>query len=144
MEDLAPPLACALEMQHALRNGETARAGALRWMRASDGEFARIARRALLAWDQGADWRAEISRLKSPYRRALCDVLMRSMQGHSVQTRLDELKAEIELACELEIRAHVDLLPLKTMLPLLLLQFPAFLAILFGPLLSRLLEELSR
>jgi hypothetical protein len=144
MDHIAPPLACAIEMQHALRNGETPRAGVARFLEASDGEFARQLRRALLAWDQGGDWRPEAARMRSPYRRAICDALMRSLSGQPIQARLDELRTEIELACELEIRRHVDLLPLKAMVPLLLLQFPAFLILLLGPLLSRLLEELSR
>lgn len=144
MENLAPPLACALEMQHSIWNGEPARSGVARWLDAAEDDFARAMRRALFAWDQGGDWRAEAARMKSPHRRALCELAMRSLAGHPIQARLEELRAEIELACDLEIRRHVDLLPLRAMLPLLLLEFPAFLLLLFGPLLSRLLAELSR
>ncbi len=148
MNDVAPPLACVLEMQHALRSGEPARAGAVRYLQgfrqSSKDEFARTLRRILFAWDQGADWRAEMARLRSPYRRAVCDALVRSLGGQSIGTRLDELREEIELACELEVRRHVDLLPLKALAPLLLLEFPAFLLLLFGPLLLRMTKELSQ
>lgn len=144
MEDIAPPLACLFEMQQALRNGEPARAGVARWLRESEDDFARDLKRALFAWDQGADWRPEAQKMRSPYRRAVCDALMRSLGGQSVQARLEELRGEIELACDLEIRRHVDLLPLRAMMPLLLLEFPAFLLLIFGPLMSQLMEEVSR
>lgn len=144
VDDIAPPLACAIEMQHALLNGEPARAGVTRYLAEADGDFPRQMRRALFVWDQGGDWMVEAAKMSSPYRRAVCDSLMRGLAGHSIQSRLEELRKEIELSCELELQKHVESLPLRALLPLLLLEFPAFLLLLFGPLLARLIREMSR
>ena len=148
MEGLAPPLQLAIEMQSSLANGESIRSGIARF--ASDSpmntscEFARVVRRFMIAWDQSQDWRSILKQIESPYRRSLLELAAHGLSGQSVQTPLAELQKEIENACDEEIKLHIDMLPLKMLLPLLLLQFPAFMMVLFGPLLSRFVEEMSR
>ena len=152
MEGLAPPLQLAIEMHSSLANGESIRSGIVRF--ASDspmsvatnarGDFARVVRRFLIAWDQSQDWRSILKQVESPYRRSLLELAAIGLGGQSIQAALVELQREIELACDEEIKVHIDMLPLKMLLPLLLLQFPAFMMVLFGPLLSRFIEEMSR
>lgn len=148
MEGLAPPLQLAIEMHSSLANGESIRSGIVRFAsqsqaNASD-EFARTVRRFLIALDQSQDWRSMLRQIESPYRRSLLELAAHGLAGQSIQTALVELQREIELACDEEIKVHIDMLPLKMLLPLLLLQFPAFMMVLFGPLLSRFIEEMSR
>jgi hypothetical protein len=155
VEGLAPVLKCLIEIQSSVQNGEPVRAGLTNFLRVSDQreEFAADLRRFLFAWDQGHDWRRRFfssnfstrsRRLQSPYRRALIEILAAGLAGQPVLTHLEELRLEIERACEIEIKGHLESLPLKMLVPLLLFQFPAFLLLLFGPLLNRLIQELNR
>lgn len=148
MEGLAPSLQLAIEMHSSLANGESIRSGIVRFAQDSSSnanrEFARTVRRFLIAWDQSQDWRSISRQVESPYRRALLELAAHGLGGQSIQSALIELQREIEVACDEEIKVHIDMLPLKMLLPLLLLQFPAFMMVLFGPLLSRFIEEMSR
>ncbi len=150
MEGLAPPLKCLIEIQSALQNGEAIQRGLTRYLQiaasngGSDEEFASLLRRFLFLWDQGQDWRSVIVQVKSPQRRALLELIATGLAGQPILSHLEELKSEIVDACDSEIRKHLELLPIYMLAPLLLFQFPAFLLLLFGPLLSRLLQELSR
>ena len=146
MEGLAPPLKCLIEMQSALQNGEVIRQGLRRYLQATvpGDEFATVIRRFTFAWDQGQDWRELIGQVTSPHRRALLDLIATGFAGQPVMVHLEELRTEIIAACDLEIRGRLDMLPLKMLVPLLFFQFPAFLLLLFGPLLSRLVQELNR
>jgi hypothetical protein len=146
VEGLAPPLACLIEIQSALQNGEAVRQGLARYLRGpqSGDPYAQEIRNFIFAWDQGQDWKSVIRSLASPHRRALLEIAAVGLSGQPIQAHLNELQVEMTEACDLEIRRHLELLPLKMLLPLLLFQFPAYLLLMFGPLLKRLLEELSR
>jgi hypothetical protein len=146
MEGLAPPLKCLIEIQSALQNGEPARKGLARYLSAvpvSD-VFASDVRRFLFAWDQGRDWKAIIAKIESPHRRVLLDLCATALSGQPILSHLDEFKSEMIGAVDLEIKTHLELLPIKMLVPLLLFQFPAFLLLLFGPLLSHLIQEINR
>ncbi len=145
MEGLAPPLKCAIELRTALENGETARTGLMRYLEtAGTDDFASDVRQFVFAWDQGQNWRAAIAKISSPHRRALLELSASGFSGQPILSHLAELQREIEDAVDLEIRKYMELIPVKMLVPLLLFQFPAFLILLFGPLLRRLIEELNR
>ncbi len=146
MEGLAPPLKCLIDVQSAIANGETARAGVKRYLASTSAspEFASALRNFLFCFEQGRDWRTDLSKLKSPYRRALIETISFGMNGQSIAVHLQSLREELESAAEAEIQQHIEMLPLKMLIPLLLFQFPAFLLLLFGPLLQHLIEELNK
>lgn len=146
MEGLAPPLKCLIEIQSALHNGETVRVGISRYLNAVryDDAFASEMRRFLFAWDQGKEWKQVIARIESPHRRVLMDLVATALSGQPILTHLEELKCEITNAVDIEIRHHLEILPIKMLIPLLLFQFPAFLLLLFGPLLGHLIQEINR
>ena len=147
MEGLAPSLNCLVEMQSAIRNGETVRAGVSSYLLKSPPheEYSQQLRALLFAWDQEhSDWRSALHAIKGPHRRALAELLCAGLAGQSILSQLNELRDELVRASEIELKAYVDLLPLKMLVPLLLFQFPAFLTLLFGPLLSKFIQELSR
>ena len=146
MEGLSPPLKCLIEIQAAIQNGESARIGASRYLLTAPicDDFASAVRRFLFAWDQGQNWRAVITGVKSPHRRALLEVVGTALLGQPILSHLEELRIELIRVTEAEIQQHLEMLPLKMLMPLLLFQFPAFLILLFGPLLSKLLLEISK
>ncbi len=146
MEGLAPPLKCLIDVQAAIANGETARVGVKRYLASgpTDAAFATSLRSFLFAFEQGQDWRTELKQLKSPYRRALIEIIAFGLSGQSISSPLQTLRDEMQMAAEAEIQQHIEMLPLKMLIPLLLFQFPAFLLLLFGPLLRHLIEELNK
>jgi hypothetical protein len=146
MEGLAPPLKCLIEIQSTMSNGESVRQGLMQYLQSAspkDG-FATEVRTFLHLWEQGRDWRARIaSHVASPYRRALLELIASALAGQSILPQLADLKVDMTEACEQDIRHHLELLPLKMLIPLLIFQFPAFLLLLFGPLLRNLIQELN-
>jgi hypothetical protein len=145
MEGLSPSLSCLIEIQSSLMNGETTRSGVAKYFQSAsqDDEFASQLRNMIFAWDQGQDWRPILSTVKSAQRRALAELIFAGISGQSILAQLIELRSEIIRACDREIKRHVELLPLKMLVPLLILQFPAFLLLLFGPILTRFIQEMS-
>ncbi len=144
MEALAPPMICLIELQAALSNGESIRTGFCKYISNSKDEFSDISRKFLFAWDNEQNWRRLAQGERSVYRRILLEVIASGLSGQSIQNQLKEIQTELERAMELEIKRNVELLPLKMMIPLLLFQFPAFLLLLFGPILNQLLKELGK
>ncbi len=146
MEGLNPPLKCLIEMQAAVQNGETVRFGVSRYLQTAqpNDDFAFTLRRFLFSWDQGQNWRAVVSDVKSPHRRALLEIIGTALLGQPVHSHLEELRIELIRVTEAEILQHLEMLPLKMLMPLLLFQFPAFLVLLFGPLLTKLLTEINK
>jgi hypothetical protein len=77
---------------------------------------------------------------KLHYRRALFEVLLMGLKGRTIYPMLKSLEEEIVIACEQEIHSQAAKLPFLLLMPLLLLQTPAFLLLLFGPILQQLQE----
>ena len=146
MDGLAPPLKCLIHIQSSLQNGESVRTSLARYLQISDvsDAFGQTLRKFLFSWEQGHDWRVHLKSAGSSHRRALLEVLACGLSGQSVLPHLESLKDEMTSACDLEIADHLEMLPLKMLAPLLLFQFPAFLLLLFGPLLKHLIAELNR
>ncbi len=146
MEGVAPPLRCLIQIQSSIANGESVRSAVTRYLQivSVDDPFGVVVRRFIFAWEQGHEWRAMLRDVKSPHRRALIEVLSHGLSGQSISAHLESLREEICAASDLEIREHIEMLPLKMLVPLLLFQFPAFLLLLFGPLLRHLIEELGK
>ncbi len=78
--------------------------------------------------------------LSSDYQKSLLVCFEAGMNGQPIQVQLEQLTQEVEAASLLEIDAHIASLPLKALLPVFLFQFPAFLLLIFGPVLSQLLN----
>ncbi len=144
MENLAPPLSCVLEILSATANGESIRTGFLSYLSHFNDEFSILGRKFLFAWDKDQNWQKLIQDEKSSYRRILLELVAAGLSGMSIQNQLKEVQIEIERGMDLEIKRHIDLLPLKMMVPLLLFQFPAFLILLFGPILSQFFKEIAK
>lgn len=68
------------------------------------------------------------------HREQLFLLLESANTGASVLAEWRALRREVEAQLEMDIKVHVESLPLKMLLPLLLLLFPAFLILLFGPI----------
>ncbi len=144
MEGLAPPLKCLLEIETRLQNGESVRTGIQKYLEQDIDAFTEDVRKLFFAYEQGRSASEVINSVKSVYRVALLEVLLQGLEGQPILNRIQELKMEIMDASESEIKEVLALLPLKLLVPLLLFQFPAFLLMLFGPIMRHLIGELGK
>ncbi|CAN5605105.1 hypothetical protein BH10BDE1_BH10BDE1_21020 [soil metagenome] len=160
MVDLNPVLRCLLVIEESLARGESVREGINAWL---GGEMARAPYSFGEIYDRRA-FRDEIldfmrrnesseadssrfvrvsSQVQSVYRQSLFLILESGIAGQAILPALKDLRSEIEAQLELDMKAHVESLPLKTLIPLLLCMFPAFLILLLGPITRNFLEVLK-
>lgn len=138
MEDISPTLHLSLIVRTALENGHSVRTGVRQFLSLSHDPFVEVVSKWLLFVDQEQSPNALLENLH-PYRRALLLLLDKGLKGLPVLTHLIVLEEEIIQSCELEMETQIQKLPLLIMLPLFLLMFPAYLILLFGPIIQSLL-----
>lgn len=144
MEDIAPVLQFLLSLRAAVSSGESIRCGAERFIEFGEPSMSEPVRELVSLQQRGKSCRECILAEPRLLRRASLEILLLGLSGHPVQQQLDRLIDEVKRASEQEIKRHVESLPLRALLPLLLLQFPAFLLLVFGPLIKRFLQELAQ
>lgn len=143
MEGLAPPLALLLSVKRSIEKGESVKVGILAYLKRHSGEFPEVVTQWLALLQQGQDPRVCLQALSSIYRRSLLQILERGLQGEAIHGILIRLEQEFIEACHEEITKKLSLLPFLILVPLLLFQFPAFLLLLFGPLLKNFFHSLG-
>lgn len=145
MDDLAPPLKCILCIEQALSEGRSLQTGLKQYIASGKSspdkdhfscEIQDILQTFLM------DKNPSLLKSKTIYRSALKDLIWSALKGQSIYKELQSLKEEITLASYTDVKAFIDSIPLKSTIPLLCLQFPAFLMLLMGPVLSQILEFL--
>jgi hypothetical protein len=134
MEYLAAPLECAIELQSAIKAGESVRTGAQRFAGTFKCEFTHRVQRLLYVVDDKESLKQATELAHTPLQRALFLLIVRGCHGEPVGSAIEALISEMRQTSETQIEEHIQALPLKMMLPILLLQFPAFLILLLGPM----------
>ncbi len=153
MVGLNPVLRCLMSIEDSLIRGDAVRDAVMQWL---DGESRRSSQRKVssdqlfqrevldfLRKTEGpTSFDATDVRYRTLYRESLFVILLDGIRGNSILPTLRELRTEIEAQLELDMKSHVDSLPLKMLVPLLLCMFPAFLILLFGPITQNFVEAL--
>lgn len=144
METIAPPLYVVLHLQLEMANGYSFRESLRRLLSFNDhDDFVALLREWSVRKSHNQSTQMLARRLSSPYRRALLDLFERGWIGEPILEPLQSLEAEIRTACESELDQFISTLPFRAMIPLLLLQFPAYLLLLLGPMLTELTHQLG-
>lgn len=143
MENIAPPLALLLRVKRSLEKGEPVRQGVLNYIRQGGDEFAGVVIQWLGLIHQGKETRDLVQSIPSLHRRVLLQILERGLCGEPVYNTLLQLENEFVEACQDELSDRIARLPFILLIPLLLFQFPAFLMLLFGPLLQNFFHSLG-
>lgn len=133
---IAPPLQLVLHVKRAIERGHSVRQGVLSYLQAERNELSQDVSKWISLCDQGLETAPLLRSQKSLYRRTLLELLERGLRGEAIYSHLGQLEAEIMEACQDEIARKVAKLPFTLLVPLLLMQFPAFLMLLFGPILE--------
>ncbi len=152
MVDLNPVLSCLRTVEEFVTRGESVRDGLKFWLVADPAPPSREAqdfRAEVLEFlrsfetDDVESPSGQFLRPKTVYRENLFQIFQTAFQGQAVLQSLKELRTEFESQLELDMKSHVDSLPLKMLIPLLLCMFPAFLILLLGPITRNFLEALK-
>lgn len=151
MESIAPPLALLLCVKRAIEKGQPTREGVLNYIRTGQqdqngenhAEFSGQVALWLSLLKQGQSTQKIISVTISPQRRVLLQLLERGFAGEAIYQTLCQLEIEIVEACQDELARRLARLPFILLIPLLFFQFPAFLLLLFGPLLQNFFHSLG-
>lgn len=143
MEGVAPLLEVTMCLRRSLCSGRSVRAAIRELPTHSKVDLVP----ELVLWLNNEVETFELSKLpmwqETQHRRELLEVLMCGLTGEPILHRLEQFEEEVILACKDELERHLQKLPVLALLPLVLLQFPAFLIIMLGPLFKHLLERMS-
>lgn len=139
METLTPPvLSLARELLWKISSGQSMREAMRTQMIEDSSPFAMHMREWWMRQLQSPEKTNLHDHFKNPYHMALAEIIVRGSAGQPILEILHALTCEIERIAEDSLEIHIQTLPFKQLIPLLIFQFPAFLLLLVGPLLREL------
>lgn len=141
MEGISPNLKLIMSLRQGLESGDSTRTAVRAYLAKNHDEASR----------ELSIWLAQIEnpQKSSPFhenksinrREDLFQLIFRGLQGQSILPQLVLMEEESCESAKIEIEVFSAALPIKALFPLLLLQFPALLLLLFGPLLRQMLAS---
>ena len=139
---LAPPLQAVLEIRLLVENGNSvSQAIRLYSQRNETEDFAKELGVWLLAQSAGKKYENKI--FNTFYRKRLLEILNQGLKGSAILTALSDLEEDLIFISNENLEQHIQKLPLISLIPLMLFEFPAFFLLLAGPLLLNLLSALQ-
>ena len=143
MENLAPNLQLALCVRISIESGESVRTGIRRFISRNRDTFAQN----IWLWLAHIESGSPLDRFNlsghSAQTRVLLEILARGLAGQSILSLLSAVETELRKKSECQMDEFVSTLPIKLFLPLALCMFPAFLLLLFAPLIRSFLGGLG-
>ncbi len=143
MESMNPALLLLLTVKRHLERSQSVKIGITEYLRTEETLFRDDVATWFNLWQQGLETESVLKKQSSIYRNILLQTLERGLKGEPIYNFLVELEIEIIKACEHSLSQSLGRLPFILLVPLLLFQLPAFLILLFGPILSRFLEAMG-
>ena len=140
MESIAVPLHFVTFLLRALETSQSLENTIRAYLQTEDNDMCPQIKLFYARWSQKTLENLDFVSASKHYRRAIFEVLLMGLKGRTIYPMLKSLEEEIIVACEQEIHSQAAKLPFLLLLPLLLLQTPAFLLLLFGPILQQLKE----
>ena len=142
MDSLAPPLRALLNIKLKIQSGTSTRESIREYVKeALDCGFAQDLSLWLFQMESESDEMTQ-KLFTHPFRKMLVEVLKQGLEGDQILKSLEILETEMIEASHRDLDNQLQKLPFIVMIPLLFLQLPAFLLLIFGPLLSKLLSQL--
>ena len=140
MEDIVPPLLHAIrEIRWALSTGHSTKDAVQIYLGQTQDPLASQLRHAWIAHQQGGDR----PKFDSFREHTLWSLIERGLNGQPIHDALLILEKDTEDAATHYLDAHLAKLPFKILVPLMFLQFPAYLLVLLGPVLRELNSQMG-
>jgi hypothetical protein len=143
VESIAPLQNCIIYLIFLLEGGNSLNKSIDIYIKEFDDDVALGVREWLFIRGQGLEVDDFVNQQKNLHRKALFKLLDKGFKGQSVLGFLKNLEQEVECAVKSEISKFISYLPLKMMVPVFFLQFPAYLILLLGPILTDLIKGVS-
>ncbi len=144
MESLAPPLKVCLEVRLAMECGHSLLTALRQILPIVEIDFRQDLIRLVYHVEQHGHVNGVQFESKSLHRKSLLAILSAGLMREPIVQRLIDLEGELIFACEEQIDEFVAALPLKGLVPIMLVQLPAFLLLLFGPILREFIQGVLR
>ena len=139
---LAPPLQAVLEIRLLIENGNSIpQAIRMYSQRNGENDFAKELGSWLFSQTAGKKYENKI--FNTFYRKRLLEILSQGLKGSAILPALSDLEEELIFISNEDLEQHIQKLPLISLIPLMLFEFPAFFLLLTGPLLLNLLQALQ-
>lgn len=144
MENISPTLELILHVKSGIESGSSARTALIEYCQKYHGTWSqRISKWMMKREAGGQSAKIIMETCPHPLQQSIMRLLDRAMRGEPIYQALVQMEAEIIEKGENEIELFLQTLPLKMLLPLLFLYFPAFLILLLGPLLMEITRGFS-
>lgn len=133
MDSIAPPLKACLRLRLNIENGQSIKIAIQQYVLREEDTFASVLQDWLASQIQGVPF---LTSGQSFLRIQFLYILGRGLEGKPIAHELYQLEEEMIKISKEDINSHLDRLPSLALIPLLSLQFPAFLLVLLGPTLE--------
>jgi len=141
MENLAPPLELLMDVRFGMEKGQSLKKTLLYYIEAQPQDPWRHQLALWLKLLEMGRSPLEITTQMTFVRRQCLEIIEMGLRGESIYQQICSLEEEVFEATKLEIEEFIAVLPMKSLIPLLFFQFPAFLALLIGPFLLSFLSH---
>ncbi len=142
MEGIAPTLQLCIETRMLVERGESLYTGLKKILPYLQLDIRGDVIRLLLQFEKNSEVQLKFAKA-SIYRQELLRIIAAGLLGEPIAVRLKEIEIEIQAVCEMETEKFISTLPVRAILPILLLQFPAFLILMFGPIVQEITRSFS-
>ena len=143
MEYLATPYIFVEYLRYSLESGENFQASLKRFIFENPSSFSEQLQKWLILKQIGKTGVGDFQKKFPVAKKSIFDILDLAYGGVSIIEPLKSMEKELFHICEHDLGKHLDKLPYKLMIPMMLLQFPAVLMLLIGPLLVQFFSELG-
>lgn len=143
MEGLNPALDLLLTVKRSLERGQSVKTGVIEYIQTSQDPLTVDVAKWYNLYQQGLATDGVLHKQISIYRQSLLQTLEKGLAGEPIYTQIQVLEEEIVRACEDSLARSLGQLPFILLIPLLLFQLPAFLLLLFGPILTQFLSAMG-
>lgn len=143
MEGLSPSLDCLYFIRRRLAQGYTLRESLTDFVKDHSTEFSASLSIWLNYYESAQiEFLPEI-RWSSDYQPILITAFESGLNGRPIEEQLEQLTLEVEVAHRHEVDEFIAKLPLRALTPVFLFQFPAFLLLIFGPVLGQFIRGVT-
>ncbi len=137
MESISPLLSLVLSVKFGFQNGLSLRQSLQVYLsKDSDSKW----RSLVLSWLRSIELQGKGPTFEQydHLTRITFETLVRGMNHQPIIETLDQLEEEIVIRDQIYLQRQIAILPIKSLIPLLLLQVPALMILVFVPLLNKL------
>ncbi len=143
MENMTPSLRLIQSVRYAMESGESVRSGLRMYLQLPVDSLGESVRTWLQLFERGCGTEAYLSTISNPTRRHLLMLLEKGLRGEPILASLTAFSDEVQEESWAEMELFLAKLPFRLLLPLVFFIFPAFLLLLLGPLLLRVVAGLG-